>query len=401
MSNRPDRFHVSGIGAIAVALASFVGGSGEAADPPVRFEPQTIDADVAIGYGLAVGDVDGDGGPDILLADKSRIVWYRNGDWKKSVIAENLTVRDNVCIAARDLDGDNRVEIAVGANWNPGETADLEASGAVFHMVRPDDPHQPWRPVRLPHEPTVHRMRWVRDGKGEYRLVVVPLHGRGNNEGQGAGVRTLAYDIPLDDPARTTTSLIDDSLHVTHNLDVFQWDRDSDEEVAIGAREGISLLNRSATGWEKRLIGSGEHGGVSEVRFGRLHGLHFFATIEPLHGNTLAIYLPQSDGATYRRIAITEDLKEGHALACADLLGLGSDQIVVGWRRPNADGKVGIRLFQPSDDSGERWASQTVDDNAMACEDLQVADLDGDSRLDIIASGRSTHNLVIYWNRAP
>jgi hypothetical protein len=35
----------------------------------------------------------------------------------------------------------------------------------------------------------------------------------------------------------------------------------------------------------------------------------------------------------------------------------------------------------------------------MACEDLKIADLDGDGQPDIIASGRATHNLVIYWNR--
>lgn len=40
-----------------------------------------------------------------------------------------------------------------------------------------------------------------------------------------------------------------------------------------------------------------------------------------------------------------------------------------------------------------------VDENNMACEDLRVADLDADGRLDIVASGRSTHNLIIYWNR--
>jgi hypothetical protein len=42
-----------------------------------------------------------------------------------------------------------------------------------------------------------------------------------------------------------------------------------------------------------------------------------------------------------------------------------------------------------------------VDDDGMACEDLTLADLDGDGRLDIVASGRSTHNLKVYFNESP
>jgi len=47
-----------------------------------KFTAQVLDDKVEIGYGLAVGDVDGDQKPDILMADKKQFVWYRNGDWK-------------------------------------------------------------------------------------------------------------------------------------------------------------------------------------------------------------------------------------------------------------------------------------------------------------------------------
>ena len=87
-----------------------------AAEPPQpKFRAQDIDTAVNIGYGIAIADVDGDGKPDILLADKNTIQWYQNPTWKKHVIAENLTKEDNVCVAARDLDGDGKAEIAIGA----------------------------------------------------------------------------------------------------------------------------------------------------------------------------------------------------------------------------------------------------------------------------------------------
>ena len=105
------------------------------------------------------------------------------------------------------------------------------------------------------------------------------------------------------------------------------------------------------------------------------------------------------DGRGKPDILLADDLSEGHGLACADFLGLGSDQVEVGWRNPNAQKKVGIRLYVPPDLPGGPWKAHVIDDNTMACEDLKVADLDGDGRPDIVASGRSTHNLVIYWNR--
>jgi hypothetical protein len=71
----------------------------------------------------------------------------------------------------------------------------------------------------------------------------------------------------------------------------------------------------------------------------------------------------------------------------------------VGWRGNRRHPKnIGIRLYAPVDDAGEAWEFTTVDKEGMACEDLKIADLNGDGRPDIVACGRATKNVKIYWN---
>jgi hypothetical protein len=392
------------VGALSVLALALPRASSAQPALPV-FETQTIDDAVEIGYGVAIGDVDGDLRPDILLADKRQFVWYRNPDWQRHVLAEDQTEHDNVCIAARDIDGDGRVEIAVGAGWNPGDTV---GSGALFYLEPPKDRTQPWAPVRLPHEPVVHRMRWLRLARGEFVLVVAPLHGRGNQGGEGVGARLLAYAVPDDVRAEWPTSVVEDTLHVTHNLDPAQWDPATEaEEILYLGREGGMLISHEGGAWKKRRF-DGLHGG-GEIRMGRhASGAPYLVTIEPFHGSQL-VYYRFAEGPGHgtdaplervERHVLDDSLEDGHAIATGDLFGDGSDQIVAGWRRPNGEGRVGLKLYYPANPAAGEWRSILIDD-AMATEDVRIGDLDGDGRPDIVAAGRASHDLEVYWNREP
>jgi hypothetical protein len=379
---------------LRVLVVLLLHATGRAQTP--NFEAQTIDSKVSIGYGLAIGDVDGDRKPDILLADKTQIVWYRNGDWTRFVMTENLTQRDNVCIAARDLDNDGKVEIAVGANWNPNETSDNQKSGAIFYLLRPADPTQRWEAIQLPHQPTTHRMKWVRMADGHFALVVLPLHGRDNKNGAGKAVRVFAYLKPDNPRDVWPTMLLDESLNMTHNFDVVPETKS--DRLVIGGKQGvITLVPADGQRKVERLPSLGVERGIGEIRQGKLGNTNFLVTIEPMHGNELVVYVLRGQP---KRTVLTNAFKEGHALAAADVLGLGRDQIIAGWRNPDANGKTGIKLFVPTDASGANWQSHTIDDNTMATEDLTVADLDADGKPDIIAAGRATKNLMIYWNKS-
>jgi len=370
------------------------------------FKEQTIDPAIEIGYGLAVADVNGDARTDILLADKNHIVWYENPTWKKHIIAEKLTEKDHVCIAARDINGDGKCEIAVGAEWNPGDTT---GSGAVFYLIPPADRTQRWEPVKLTHEPTTHRMKWVRNRAGRYDLVVVPLHGRGNDKnGEGAGVKVLAYHMPEDPRQEWRTTLVQGSMHKTHNLDIIPAPGTEAESLLLCGREGVVRLDPTDNGWREQWIAQHPKDdpalqGAGEVRYGAFSGGQpYVVTIEPMHGENLVLYTPPADGpknGTWQRRVISSSLVDGHAIATHDLLGLNNRQIVVGWRAQQKIGKVAVKLFYTTKEDGNGWQEAFIDDGGMACEDAVCTDLDGDRDLEIIGAGRRSKNVKIYWNQ--
>lgn len=385
----PLRFLRLPLLSLAVASSAFA-----AELPALKVRPQTIDAKISIGYGLAVADVDGDGQPDILLADQKQIVWYRAPTWEKFVMAENLTPKDNVCLAARDLDGDGKCEVAVGAEWAPNDTVN---SGAIFLLNAPADRTQRWTAVKLPHEPTTHRMHWMRRADGKFFLAVLPLHGRGNKNNAGEGVAFLGYEWPWRETSRPFP-VFDPSaaLHATHNFDLLPGRA---EGALVATKEGIRSFTTAGDVWFNRTRTTPPAG---EVRAGRsLGATTFLAAIEPMHGNTLAVYRGAAAAdVTASRLVLDESLNQGHGLATADLLGTGSDQIVVGSRGAGRPGdKFGLKLYAPAAHTVADWKlAAVIDDNQMACEDLKIADLNGDGRPDLIASGRSTKNVIIYWN---
>lgn len=388
-------FRISRIASIAIFLTTL-----SQADQRQRFIAQTIDDNIKIGYGLAIGDVDGDGDEDILLADKSDFVWYENPSWEKrlfwtlSTPQTSESLRDNVCIAAKDLDGDGKVEVAVGTNWNPGETVSEEKSGGVWFVGSLGR----IEPVKLPHDPTTHRMGWAR-GEDNHALVVVPLHGRGNQGGAGEnGSRIFAYDAGKD-PYRSDWKrrLIDDSLHKTHNFDVFETNTSKGQNILLGGAEGFKVATSSGNAWKSAKL-PGMDRAPGELRVGKIDengSPAVVAAIEPMHGNNV-VYYEQRESGIWARTVIDNRLHQGHAIAIADLIGSGTLQVVAGWRNRDSKGRVGIRLYTPSTEG--RWNISPIDDDKMACEDIKLADLNADGRLDIIASGRSTKNVIIYWN---
>jgi hypothetical protein len=362
--------------------------------PESRWRPVEIDQ-IQIGYGLQMADVNGDKETDIVLADKNTVQWYENPTWAKHIIARDLTERDNVCVTARDIDGDGKCEIAVGGQWNFRESI---KDGAVFYLDPPEDRTQSWTPIRLYNDPSTHRMHWVKAKGSQYRLVVKPLRGRGSVDGTGAGLRLLAYAPPENPKKQWMYEVVSDFMHLSHNFHPVNWDDDPEEEVIVAGKEGVWHFDHQDGQWAATQLTDNFAG---EIRDGKLaNGKRFIVTIEPMHGSKSAVYTePAGKGELWELTKVLDEaLKDGHALAVDDYLGVGFDQIVVGWRAMNDPGVPGIKFFAPLDADGNRWRSQVISAEEVAVEDIKAADLNGDDKVDFVAAARQTKNLVIFFN---
>ena len=100
----------------------------------------------------------------------------------------------------------------------------------------------------------------------------------------------------------------------------------------------------------------------------------------------------------WARAVLDDTLKGGHSIGCADFDGDSDDEVVAGWR----DGdKTGINLYKASKDrdgGAVKWTKFPLDPE-MAAEDLVVWDIDGDKRPDVVACGRKTKDVKIFWNK--
>jgi hypothetical protein len=378
-----------GMGMIALALLDAVQPAGFTTTPSLKFREQEIAKDFGVGYAVTSADVNGDKRDDILAISGTELVWFQAPTWEKTVIlGEDATTADNVTLAPHDVDGDGRLDIALGAGWTGQNTGTLQ-------WVKQNAPGTTpaWEVFPISAEPTLHRIKWADvDGDKKRELIVAPLHGKGAKGAEGPAARLLVFSVPANPKTDAwPMEVAGEANHIQHNFLAMNLDRDAQDELVTAGHEGLSAWKRGKDGnWTRTLIGEGSPG---EVKLGRVGGRRVLATVEPWHGAGVAIYLEQPGATLWSKTTIETALTEGHALGWADFDGDGSDELAVGWRR----GKPGLAIYFVAPD-GSLKSKMLVDDGGMDTEDLIVGDFNADRRPDIVASGRATRNIKIYWN---
>jgi len=393
------------------AFAGFsMAGAAQSGKGRSRWRAHTV-AKIPDGYQVAVGDVDGDGRLDILaLSSEQRIVeWYQNPSWR-----------------ARSVTTATEKNISLAPLFRPGFQARGMALASGFHLDRPEQGgdlwwarpggslDEEWTMTPIGRIPASHRLRWADlDGDGRLELVVVPIVGAGSRPPDYSAPSPITwFQMPEtllaghaesagQPSAKWIPHLIDHSLNIVHGVDVMDWNGDGRDEILTASTQGVNLFESKGRGatltWIRTLLtpgdpGPGRYHGASEIGVGKVQGHRFLATIEPWHGDKVVVY-PGSAGESPQRQVIDTSFNNGHALVCADLDGDGNDEIVAGYRGPGTS----LFVYHATDDRGTAWERETLD-TEMAASCVVIADINGDSRPDIVAVGSSTGNVKWYEN---
>lgn len=369
-----------------------------------QFEPHLV-GKLPDGYQIAVADMNGDGRPDILALSTrtGRVVWYENPGWKEHPIITSLP--DPISLAP--VSGAR--EIALATDF---ALSNSTSGGRVWLLHRPPADSGEWVPEEIDAIPTSHRLKWADlDGDGQLELVNALL--------LGYGAKAPDYAVPAPfvwyqrEGGKWQRHVIDETLRLLHGFAVVRWDGDKRDSLLTASAEGVYLFQSSgrAAGmkWSKTLLGDGgaaaaqpatpasqpatPRTGASEVCLGRLGKRRFIATIEPWHGNQVAVYL-ETAAKPWSRQVLDAGFNNGHALACGDLNGDGRDEIVAGYRGKGSS----LYAYFAEDADGRQWRRIPLDEGDMAASGCVIVDVNSDGRPDIVAIGASSGNVKWYEN---
>jgi hypothetical protein len=406
-----------------------------------RFSTQLVAAGQGTHEGR-LGDLDGDGRPDILGKPfrhrTPRLDAYLNAGamssgtplpldrWRRHVVDAERP-RLAVFVTAGDLDGDGRADIAAGAWWyrnpgTPGSRWTRRAFGgglnnvAALHDFDGDGELDVLGTRGRGAEPSSAFVWGRNDGRGRFGLrsafeldagdflqgvaiarwdadalgVALSWH-------QGSTATWLAL-VPREPAGRWPTRLL--SHETQHEqLSAADIDRDGDVDLLLGTR----WLRNDGDGWSVHAI-TGSPGRPDRNRLVDVDGdgrLDAVVGFEAINQPGRLVWYAQPAAATEpwteHLIAVVTGPM---SLDVGDLDGDGDADVVVGehdYARPEA---ARLLIFENLDGRGGTWRQHLVSAGDEHHDGAQLVDIDGDGDLDIISIGWRHPRVLLYENRA-
>jgi len=367
-----------------------------------QFEREVVADGLTDGYWIQAVDLDGSGRPGLLTSGLAEGVvrWYANPGWRAHTIAD---LRQPVAFDAADLTGNGLPDLVVCHEYGESMYAHKPDDGTISWLRNPGTlDGEPWERRRVGKLVSAHRLRFGHFTRPQgLQLLALPVVGSaGGRAGMEQPADITVYEPPaelLSDPEWTVAAVDADSFGVLHDYTPFGTDPQGRERLLVASREGLSAYGWDDTSrtWAARPVGAGEQSqrdrtgwaGSSSVAVGTLasQGLRFAATLEPFHGNTVAVYVDPGDQSQWERTVLDvygdpNEMGEGpgHHVVAADFDGDGEDEFLVALRGPMP--WQGVFCYKAVDAKAGLWTKRRVSADSAAR--IAVADFNGDGRLD-------------------
>lgn len=318
----------------------------------------------------AIADIDGDGKPDLIVGG-STLVWYRNPDWQKFLVATAAKEFTTDC-QARDMNGDGRPDIVTGDGDGANNVVWLESveggTGWVRHSI---GTHGNW----------VHDLE-VADFDGDGKPDVL-THGNGTH---------LWYQ---DSPRSWVDRNLSASDKTKEGIGIGDIDGDGRIDFVQGGWWFKNPGNR-ADGWTAHQFAAGYDGGSYAAAVGDLNddGRPDIAISEQHKRHELAWYTAPSDPRQSRwaKNVLASDIG-AHKLNIADMNGDGRADLVVGLELAE------LRLYMNGGGVAPTFDKKTL--NTTGCHNARVADVNGDGSADVLCANYLGHPPVELWLSQP
>ncbi|MCG8458750.1 MAG: VCBS repeat-containing protein, partial [Holophagales bacterium] len=348
------------------------------------------------GQNVWAGDIDGDGRTDVAAVSRNDIVsWWRNEEIQRNAAFPRIETVDAdhvgaTAVALGDVDGDGSGELVAAATTEAAITVYARDSGldpdpsAWTHLADVSTSAAGVRALSLGDV----------DRDGDLDVVAAldgttdALHLFRNTAGTGLAWSVAGTLGAVDGPRQLLLADLDgdgdlDALASEGDGDAFAWFENDGSSGPWAKTVVVDGL----------LVHDGAHGlAVADVD--RDGDLDVLATAE---NDAEVLYLANTlgDGSTWSLTTIDTSVVGPRGLAAGDLDGDGDTDVVV------ADAGGGdLRVFADSSGDGTTWVplADPATNTAVGAESVELADLDGDGDLDIVAAEGGNDSANWYEN---
>ncbi len=381
---------------------------------PLRLIERRLLGNYTYAYGCAAADLDGDGDLDLTSSDaepNSNLYLLLNkgkGAFQHSFVQKYAQDDDQPIRLERhaigDVNGDGRPDIVIVDNlkwdirWfeNPGQ-------GTII---------RPWK---------LHRVSAPQEVPGSYDVALADLDADGDLDVAASSWRfgnRFDWFENVGSPGRGEKWVrhqIEDMIGETRTIAVADFNRDGKPDLLGTSRTGNQIVWFANSGkpakepWEKTVIDTATiapaHGhpvdmdGDADLDVLMAFGIAAGVGNQSPDSHQVAWYEnvgPAGRGTEWKKHSIAASFPQGFEAVAGDLDGDGDQDVVAtGW---SPQGR--IAWFENTGDPKAGWRQYSIKENWSNAVTVIVADLDNDGRLDIAACAERGANELRWWRNA-